>query len=161
MDHTNAIFSADRKYRYLLERIWDKTKPTVLFICMNPSIADEKTNDPTATRCINFAKSWGFGSLVMMNLYAYVDTYQNNIWSPNVDSIGTDNDTRIIEIAKKIDKVVVAWGSGVCVHRAKELYDKLCRENIDLWCFKKNKNGMPAHPLYQRKDTVLIKYKMG
>ena len=37
----SAILSADRKYRYVLTRIWDETKPTVVFIGLNPSTADE------------------------------------------------------------------------------------------------------------------------
>jgi hypothetical protein len=157
---SSAIFSEDRQYRYLLEREWDSTKPNVLFICMNPSMANETENDPTATRCINFAKSWGFGSLSMMNLYAYIDTYQKNMWNDDVDPVGVDNDIKIIEVAKKSDKVVVAWGNNVFHHRAKELFNKLSKENIELWCFKINKSGMPAHPLYQKGDTVLIKYEI-
>ena len=41
----SAILSTDRKYRYVLTRIWDETKPTVVFIGLNPSIADEETDD--------------------------------------------------------------------------------------------------------------------
>lgn len=37
-----AVLSEDRKYRYLLSLTWDDTKPTVLFIGLNPSTADEK-----------------------------------------------------------------------------------------------------------------------
>ena len=46
----NAILSDDRKYRYVLSRNWDETKPTVLFIGLNPSIADESEDDPTIRR---------------------------------------------------------------------------------------------------------------
>ena len=41
----DAILSEDRKYRYILSRTWDETKPAVLFIGLNPSTADEKTDD--------------------------------------------------------------------------------------------------------------------
>lgn len=68
----NAILSDDRKYRYVLSRNWDETKPTVLFIGLNPSIADESEDDPTIRRCINFAKDWGYGGILMTNLLSFV-----------------------------------------------------------------------------------------
>ena len=52
----DALLSEDRKYRYLLSRAWDEAKPTVLFIGLNPSTADEETDDPTIRKCINYAK---------------------------------------------------------------------------------------------------------
>lgn len=36
----SAEISPDGMYRYSLERTWDEGKPTVLFICLNPSTAD-------------------------------------------------------------------------------------------------------------------------
>jgi len=68
---SDAKLSVCRKYRYALWRIWDKSKPIVLFISLNPSTADEKEDDPTIRRCIGFAKSWGYGGLCMANLFAY------------------------------------------------------------------------------------------
>ena len=53
----DAKISSDGKYRYSLVREWDKEKPKVLFIGLNPSTADEKTDDPTIRRCIGFAKN--------------------------------------------------------------------------------------------------------
>lgn len=55
----DAVLSEDRKYRYLLSRNWDDTKPTALFIGLNPSTADEKEDYPTINKCISYAKSWG------------------------------------------------------------------------------------------------------
>ena len=43
---------------------------TAMIIGLNPSTADENENDPTITRCINFAKSWGYGSVCVTNLFA-------------------------------------------------------------------------------------------
>ena len=55
-----AFFSSNRKYRYALWRVWDHTKPYVMFIGLNPSIANETDNDPTIRRCINYAKGWDY-----------------------------------------------------------------------------------------------------
>ena len=66
-----AQFSSCRKYRYVLERKWDNALPNVLFIGLNPSRADENSDDPTIRRCINFAKTWGFGGFHIVNLFAF------------------------------------------------------------------------------------------
>jgi len=42
-----------------------------MFIGLNPSTADETSDDPTLTRCINYAKYWGFGGVCMANLFAF------------------------------------------------------------------------------------------
>lgn len=76
---SEAILSVDRKYRYVLTRTWDETLPNIMFVGLNPSTADETTDDPTIRRCINFAKSWGYGGLYMVNLFAYRSTNPNNI----------------------------------------------------------------------------------
>lgn len=56
---SNAEFNKDRTHRYALQRKWGKGERHILFIGLNPSRADETFNDPTITRCINFAKDWG------------------------------------------------------------------------------------------------------
>ena len=67
----SAEFSPDKVYRYELWRIWDEALPVCMFIGLNPSTADETVDDPTIRRCINFAKEWGYGQLVMTNLFAF------------------------------------------------------------------------------------------
>ena len=53
-----ATISDNQLYRYKLSRTWDSTKPTILFIGLNPSIADETIEDPKITLFINYAKAW-------------------------------------------------------------------------------------------------------
>lgn len=69
-----ALLSEDRKYRYILSRTWDEAKPAVLFIGLNPSTADEKSDDSTIRKCINYAKCWGYGKILMANLFAFRST---------------------------------------------------------------------------------------
>ena len=54
---SSALFSECRTYRYALWRVWDESLDSILFIGLNPSTADESHNDPTISRCINFAKN--------------------------------------------------------------------------------------------------------
>jgi len=150
----NATFSDCRKYRYALSRTWDGKKKTVLFIGLNPSTADENIDDPTIRRCINYAQNWGYGSLLMVNLFAYratIPTELKNVKNP----IGNDNDLHITELLKKADLAVATWGNeGSLLNRDKDVKKII----PNLMCLKINKSGQPAHPLYQKKDLKLIKY---
>ena len=56
--YKNATISDCQKYRYALSRTWDCKERAVLFIALNPSTADEKNDDPTIRRCIDYAKNW-------------------------------------------------------------------------------------------------------
>ena len=67
----SATLSADRVYRYVLKRTWLEERPFVMFIGLNPSIADENEDDPTTRRCMRYAGSWGFGGLIVTNLFAF------------------------------------------------------------------------------------------
>src|SRR5207237_5457574 len=71
---SGASFSRDRRYRYRLWRRWDAARPVVAFVMVNPSTADAGRDDPTIRRCIGFARSWGYGRLEVVDLFAYRGT---------------------------------------------------------------------------------------
>ncbi len=152
---TDAILSEDRKYRYVLSRIWDESKPTVMIIGLNPSTADETENDPTIVRCIDFAKSWGYGGVYMLNLFGFRATQPKDMFNTK-EPIGNENDKYIYEYSKICDKVICAWGNdGDYKNRSKEILSKI--EN--LYYLKLNKTGEPAHPLYLKGDLIPIKFE--
>ena len=138
-----AIISKDKIYRYKLSRTWDSTKPTILFIGLNPSIADENVDDPTITRCINFAKDWGYGTLLIANLFAFRSTYPKDIYLID-DPIGKDNDHYLLECVTQSDLIVACWGNnGTYMNREKVITELV----PNLYCLQKNKKGTPHHPL--------------
>ena len=138
-----AIISKDKIYRYKLSRTWDSTKPTILFIGLNPSIANENVDDPTITRCINFAKDWGYGTLLMANLFAFRSTYPKDIYLID-DPIGKDNDHYLLECVTQSDLIVACWGNnGTYMNREKVITELV----PNLYCLQKNKNGTPHNPL--------------
>ena len=152
---TDAILLEDRKYRYVLSRIWDETKPTVMIIGLNPSIADEIKNDPTIERCINFAKFWSYGGVYMLNLFAFRATHPQDMLNAE-EPIGKDNDQYIKKYSKICDKVVCAWGNdGAYKNRSKEVLSIL----NNAYYLKLNKTGEPAHPLYLKSDLIPIKFE--
>lgn len=73
----DTIFSPCREYRYTLYREWMPGDKVVQFIGLNPSTADEVKNDPTVTRCINYAKAWGYTGMYMTNIFAFRETDPN------------------------------------------------------------------------------------
>jgi len=148
----SAVFSNCRKYRYSLTRSWNSAGGYVLFIGLNPSIADEKIDDPTLTRCINFAKDWGYGGLIMVNLFAYMSTYPIDLKKVKLP-IGNNNNKHILKNHQKSQLTVAAWGNdGHFLKRDKEVLKIICNP----MCLNINKSGQPAHPLYQKKDQELI-----
>ena len=71
----SAMISPDGLYRYWLQRETgiDNDK-IMLFVMLNPSVADAVENDPTIRRCIGYAKREGFGMLEVVNLFAFIST---------------------------------------------------------------------------------------
>jgi len=149
----SAEFSADKAYRYVLRRWWDDSKPYIMFIGLNPSTADDKEDDPTIRRCVQFAKSWGYGGLCMANLFAYRATKPIKMLA-SYTPIGVDNDIWLKRLTLQADKIVAAWG----VHGNHKNRDKAVMSFIpDLYCLGITKNGHPKHPLFLKKNTKLIK----
>ena len=151
----SAILSADRKYRYVLTRIWDEAKSTVVFIGLNPSTADEETDDPTIRKCIGYAKRWGYGKLIMVNLFAFRSTDPSMLKRVE-DPVGPDNGSYIQKCVSESNLVIACWGNhGKLLNRDKALMGSL----PNLVCLKRNKNGTPHHPLYLSKDITPMPYK--
>ena len=152
--YKNATFSSCRTYRYSLSRIWDKKKKFVLFIGLNPSTADEKVDDPTIRRCVNYAKEWGYGGFKMVNLFAYRTTLPSNLKKVKYP-VGSENDKYIMTLSKKADITVAVWGNnGNLYSRDKQVLSLI----PSLMCLKINKSGQPAHPLYLKKGLKLTKF---
>lgn len=149
---SGAIFSPCRKYRYRLWRIWDFNKPTVMFIGLNPSKANEMDTDNTITRVIEFAKSWGYGGVYMMNLFAFVSTKPEKLKTCR-DPV-RDNDKHLIEVAKKCKMIVFCWGQFDVFGRDKKI-EKMFPNAVALHI---NDDGSPRHPLYVSSQTRPIQY---
>jgi hypothetical protein len=147
-DEMGAIFSDCLLYRYRLWRYWDRTKPHLVFLMLNPSTADELKNDPTVERCEVRARTMGFGGLEVVNIFAYRATDPGQMLSQK-DPIGPDNNQAILDAIKGSGMVVCAWGNhGGHLNRGKEVATMLREYKIPLYCLKTSQGGHPGHPLY-------------
>ncbi len=145
-DQPRAVFDASLRYRYTLWRQWDPRGPIVNFIMLNPSTADAMQNDPTVTRCIHYAQKWGFGSLVVTNIFAYRSTDPKAL-TQVVDPIGPENNDYLRQIAEQAQQIVLAWGThGVLAQRHAAVLALL--HPLPLSSLAITKDGYPQHPLY-------------
>ncbi len=90
-----AIISTCGQYRYQLWRIWNEDKPLVLFVCLNPSTADARQDDPTIRRLTGFAYQLGYGGFYLGNLFAFRSTYPSDLPAAN-DPVGPDNTNHLL-----------------------------------------------------------------
>ena len=160
--HKTAVISKCEKYRYKLTRTWDEDKGRVLFIMLNPSTANHIENDLTTIRCINFAEKWGYGGIMIGNVYPFRAKRPKDLrkWIKNYkyDSKYHKfyNQDRVIEMAEQADMIVCAWGCnnpGIpdWVDELGDLfYLELCKDDIT-----------PKHPLGNiSKDAIPTNYNL-
>lgn len=151
---SGAIFSTDRKERFVLWRNWDNTKPKVLFIGLNPSTANEQFNDPTTKRIITHSKRLGFGGCFLMNCFSQITTDPKQLnpsrdWQQNLKLLNL--------IAPISEEVIFAWGKHPLV---KQLGRDVFFENrfSKAKCLGNNLDGSPKHPLYLPYSLKLRKF---
>lgn len=142
-----ADISSCGRYRYRLWRRWDD-RPSVNFVMLNPSTADATLDDPTIRRCVGFARTWGYGGIVVTNLYAFRATCPRDLWGA-ADPVGPGNDEAIRTAAVAAGLLVCAWGNhGSVDGRAAAVLDWLRRIGVTPHALKVTGAGQPAHPLY-------------
>lgn len=143
----SAVVSKCSNYRYLLERVWDEYQPKVGFIMLNPSKADELQDDPTIRRCINFAKSWGYGGILVGNIFAFRETDPKKMFTAS-DPVGPDNQKYLKHLYNEVEVIVCAWGSSFGIPDKIKVFSK------KLYYLDLQKDGTPKHPLYLKSSLI-------
>jgi hypothetical protein len=144
-----TVLSDCERYRYLLTRDWDDDQPSAVFVMLNPSTADAFTDDPTIRRCLRYARDWGCGGLMVVNLYAWRATQPTDLWTAE-DPVGPENDAHLYAAAKVAAEsggpLVGAWGTHA---RSERIAAVLGMPGMDrLSALDVTKAGQPRHPLY-------------
>ncbi len=156
-----TVFNTDRTHRFTLFRYWGDPDDYACGISMNPSGASEDAGDPTVDGMARRAKDyWGVGAYYQLNVMSIRGTYSTDLAKAAEVNI-PDNDTWIRQIAAKARIVVVSWGNPGHRSGRGAVVNEILREVCDptkVFCFGKNKNGSPVHPLYQRLDAPLLPY---
>jgi hypothetical protein len=145
---SGAVFSGCLRWRYRLWRRWDASRPVANFLMLNPSTADEERLDPTCARARDYAARWGYGALVVTNVFAWRATDPAAMKSAD-DPVGPENDAAIARAARAAALVVCAWGNhGAHLERSARVVALLKKDGVRLHALRLNGSGEPAHPLY-------------
>lgn len=150
---TGALFSGpEQTYRLALWRLWDSSKPALLFVGLNPSTANGTKDDPTIRRLAGYAKAWGYGGLFAGNLFSYVTPDPGELFvKGGVELPGGPNDEALRQMRGLSGLALLGWGHlGANAGKRPEAVIALLGEPV--YCLTVTRNGEPGHPLYLRRD---------
>ena len=147
---TEARFSEDRAYRYILSKEWNSKKPRAMVIMTNPSSAGEVVLDLTTLYTINNLVALDYGAVDIVNIYPKI-TQKLKVDDVDLREIEI-SDKLIIETAEKVDSVIIAWGrvgekSKAIEKRQNELLEKLQVFKDKLFIIGDGKGNVLFHPL--------------
>lgn len=156
-----TVFNDNRTHRFTLFRYWGELENYACGISMNPSGAAEDVDDPTVNGMVRRAmEHWDVGAYYQLNVMSIRGTYSSDLANTSIVNL-PENDEWIKRIVANARIVVVSWGNpGHDSGRGAEV-EKILRKHCDIskvFCFEKNKNGSPVHPLYQPIDKDLVPY---
>jgi len=153
----DAVISACGTYRYLLQRFWDARLESLNFVMLNPSTADASLDDPSIRRCLGFARTLGYGSLEVTNLFGLRSTDPRALRG-HADPIGPENDEQIVSSAKVCHLTICAWGAlGSYLGRANHVLGLLRKAGIAPHALAVTQDGQPKHPLYLKGDLQPVR----
>ena len=148
-----AIFSKDRRHRFQLWRIWNSSKPFVLWVMHNPSTANETEDDATIRRIIDFSKRWGYGGIYVGNLFSLRATDPKDLKRYSAEELQPLEQMSHLNQMKKFCSLhVLAYGNPFDKSFKPEMFDE------DWHCLKKTNLGNPFHPLYLKSNLQPIKF---
>lgn len=159
----HAEISPCQRYRCWLSREWTpygQAPKSILFLGMNPSVADAFASDPTVNREEGFARLWGYNRYFKGNILDWRATKPADLPHDVTTACSDRNLEAILVMAQQSEIVVAAHGK---LHkRYQSVVERTMAAIKDVGtpikCFGKNLDGSPKHPLYLRKDSILIDY---
>lgn len=154
---SSAVLSDCGAYRYELRRIWEPDLPMLAVCMLNPSRADDEINDPTILALIHFAKLWGYGGILIVNLYGFRSSSPAEMFKQGGAAIGTENyryTAAAVHYAKANGgKLLVAWGNGGKARSAFFAEWVRCQD-VELICLGITRDGSPKHPMARGKHRI-------
>lgn len=144
-------------HRYDLTRAWG-AGPPICWVMLNPSTADGLQDDPTIWNIMCRSLRWGFGSLVVVNIYSFRSSspVQMKRWlrvTSNATSFdyANANKAHVATLLAGCEMVIAAWGA----HAENDAVNHfLGFEPPPLHCLGINNDGSPRHPLSRGRNWV-------
>ena len=147
----SAKFNKARTKRYFLFRKWSD-RPTIVWIMLNPSVADEKYDDKTISKCMKFSNCWGYGGFYVLNLCSDISTCPKKA----INKLKTNQEidptslSYIKDLINNNNVIYCAWGFGISTPK----WLTTILKNKTIKALELSKLGTPKHPLYL--DSKLI-----
>lgn len=136
-------------YQYSLWRIWDDSKPLVMFIGLNPATINAGPKNPTIRRAGAIAQNLGYGGFYFCNCFAYISANPKELHAETLAATIKNADV-IKRVAASCADIIFAWGN---FKEAKQTGIKLIQAFPQAKVLGLNKNGSPKHPLFCKKGT--------
>jgi len=161
-----VVFNEERTHRFSWKRVWNKDKPMVAVVMLNPCSADCVVTDTTTSLVVNnVAALEKFGGVEIVNLYSMLTSKLNFRWNSDEDLNHPENDNYIITAAKESEAVIVAWGRAVdenkrIIGRVEQVMKLLEPFSEKLICISHGENS-GFHPLTPcvRSGWTLVKFE--
>lgn len=151
-------------YQYWLEVALGGSGPRLAAIMKNPSTASIERSDATIGKVETWAARRGYGSLVVVNLFARRATHPRDLnLESYAGSVGLENDRYTLEAVTSADISVAAWGNPNGI--APDRYDQRIREVHALLSTCSlhivgplTRSGYPRHGLLWNSDCELTSW---
>ena len=151
----------DGDYRWELRRQWGPG-PCIFWGMLNPSTADGLGDDPTVRTIIGFSFRWGYGSLIVGNIYPFRSSKTAALRKWRTSALGTGEINYIARDAfirnagecatalAECETAIAAWGAMAeedDVDAWLENVGARIDHELDWNCLGKTLSGAPKHPL--------------
>lgn len=156
----DALVSPCGQFRYWLMRRW-ASGPMLLFVMLNPSVADDRIDDATIRRCATFSDSHGYGGFYVANLFAYRATKPADLKRAGYP-VGPESDAHLRRLLSQCGDVCVAWGANAANLERPQIVLPMIRSfGIVPRCLAITRSGHPQHPLMLASACRLHPFTIG
>jgi hypothetical protein len=133
-----------------------------MYIMLNPSTADGKTDDATIRKCIGFAQRHEYGSILVTNLFSFRSRDPQELKAANFPFGPVDNDVireAVIETMEYEGVICCAWGTKArwpkVAERAYRVKQLLKQLEAPVKALRILHDGIPSHPLMLSYENTL------
>lgn len=151
-----AVFSEDKKHRYLLKKTWNESKPYACVIMFNPHFSDCLRTDTTTNKVMNYLlgiEDKDYGGIYFMNLYSIMMKDKEEVTGDLKKNIPTETDYYLNEAIKRSVDIFLAWGinedNTKRIKQVKEIIDHVIPHKKIYRIYVEVKGeSKPYHPAY-------------
>jgi len=159
-DHLGGFTTTQTTYARWLEA---EELLRVVFVLLNPSMANAFADDRTVSKCVRFAELWGFDVAEIVNLWSIRTPYPEDMKHAVERGDGPTNDEQILHAISRpnVKRVVAGWGrygsidGGVRAEYVTGILQGVqAVKQFEIVALRKLPSGAPIHPLSRGKEYI-------